>query len=80
MGAVCPAVKAVRGSAEKEEEYMVLEAVLMDERRYGKKEGVQLSAKVIQCINNGTLLNQEIARDCGCPVEDVESIRKAFGV
>ena len=39
MRAVCPAVKTVRGSVEKEEEYMVFEAMRMDLLREGRAEG-----------------------------------------
>jgi len=39
MKLICPAIKEVRGSADKQEEYMVLEALRMDLLREGREEG-----------------------------------------
>jgi len=48
-------------------------------RKEGRKEGVQLSADIMKCINNGMVLDEEIAKACNCSVEDVGNVRKAFG-
>jgi len=42
MKAVCPAVKSVRSDPRKEERYMVLEAVLADERNAGIAKGIKI--------------------------------------
>ena len=46
----------------------------------GKTEGVALSAAVCRVVNAGITDNEQIAEQCGCTVEDVEAVRKAFGL
>lgn len=46
----------------------------------GKEMGVELSAKVYRQIMSGERDNSVIARSCGCTLQEVTEIRKAFGI
>lgn len=46
----------------------------------GEMRGVTLSAQVFKIIQSGEDDNGFIAEQCGCTVEKVEEIRRAFGI
>lgn len=84
MRAVCPAVKAVRGSVEKEEEYMVFEAMRMDLLREGRAEGrvegraegraegfAEAVRKFVVSLYRRGLSPEDIASDMEQPVSSV---------
>ncbi len=88
MKAVCPVIKAVRGSAEKEEEYMTLQTVLMDERRYALAEGHEkglvegfdkaVRKIVLRLYRRGTS-PEDIALDVDESLDTVTAILKEAG-
>lgn len=50
-------------------------------RREGRQEGLLLSGRIFQGIRrNPNFTSEQIATEIGCPVEEVESIRKIFGI
>ena len=46
----------------------------------GRNAAIELSTKIMGKIRDGIVDNAAIAEYCGCTVEEVQSIRKAFGV
>lgn len=84
MRAVCPAVKAVRGSAEKEDEYMVFEAMRMDLLRegieIGRLEGITETVRefVLSLYGDG-VLPEKIASYVAKPISNVLDILREEG-
>lgn len=69
MRAICPVVKEVRKSPEKEEAYMVFEAMRMDLLREGRKEIVQLMLE--------SMTIEQVAQILKMSVEDILQMRDA---
>ena len=46
----------------------------------GWNDGISLSAAVFRAVQSGISDDQEIADLCGCTTEEVENIRKVFGI
>lgn len=55
-------------------------SVLLEGEARGEMRGVTLSAQVFKIIQSGEDDNGFIAEQCGCTVEKVEEIRRAFGI
>ena len=85
MRAVCPAIKSIRSDESKEVSYMTMQMLMADERRAGRREGLQEGTQntekriVTRMFHRGKSV-EDIAQDTELPLEEVRDILKNEGL
>ena len=46
----------------------------------GIEQGIELGSRIFKTIQSGVTDNNVIAKTCDCTIEEVERIRKQFGI